>query len=244
MTLASILAATFAGGVLSVVLAAAFSLTLLARWTPRLLAYAVGVLLGVAFLDVLPEAVAGAGAPRALEACLAGVLGFFLLEKAALWRHSHAGDEHAQERKPAGFMILVGNGLHNFVDGAVVAAAFLVGPTLGWTTALGVIAHEIPHEMGDFAVLLDAGYSKRAALFWNAASGASAVAGGVLGYAALERGRAGLPWVLALAAASFLYIAVADLIPELHRRGDVGGAALQVALIGAGVATAALAHAL
>ena len=244
MTLASILAATFAGGVLSVLLAAMFSLGVLARWTPGMLAYAVGVLLGVALLDALPEAVEGAGAAGALEACLAGLLAFFLLERVALWRHSHVEPGHAHAHKPAGFMVLVGNGLHNFVDGVVVAAAFLVSATLGWTTALGVIAHEIPHEMGDFAVLLDSGYGKGRALLWNAVSGSAAVAGGVLGYAALERSRAGLPWVLAIAAASFLYIAIADLIPALRRRGDASAAAWQFVLISAGVATAALSNAL
>jgi len=240
MILLQILAATFAGGVLSVFAAGALSLTLLSRWAPRLVSYAVGMLLGIAFLDLLPEAAERLGARQALATCLGGVLAFFALEKLSLWRHAHVGAEHDGARKPAGFMILVGDGLHNFVDGVLVAAAFLTDARLGWTVALGVIAHEIPHEVGDFMVLLDSGYSRRSALWYNALAGGTAVAGGVLGYLALAPGDPMIARVLAISGASFIYIAIADLIPGLHRHWAPGAAALQGLLIGAGVAGAAL----
>jgi zinc and cadmium transporter len=240
MTLVQILAATFAGGVLSVFAAGALSLTVLSRWAPRLVSYAVGVLLGIAFLDLLPDAVQGLGAREALATCLGGMLAFFTLEKLSLWRHAHAEAEHGHARKPAGFMILVGDGLHNFVDGVLIAAAFLTESRLGWAVALGVIAHEIPHEVGAFMVLLDSGYSRRAALGFNALSGCAAVAGGVLGYLTLAPGDPMIARVLAISAASFIYIAVADLIPGLHQHTRPGAAAIQGLLIAAGVAGAAL----
>lgn len=243
MTLLQIVLATLAGGLLSVFAAAAVSLTLLSRWAPRLVSYAVGVLLAAAFLDLLPEAAAKLPVDRVLATCLGGVLGFFVLEKLALWRHAHAAEHaHAAIRKPAGSMILIGDALHNFVDGILIAAAFLTDPALGWAVALGVIAHEIPQEVGDFMVLLESGWSRRAALFWNALASLAAVAGGVLGYFALSAGQMAVPYVLAVSAASFLYIAVADLIPELHRRWDFREAALQVVLIASGVGTLVLLH--
>jgi zinc and cadmium transporter len=240
MTLVQILAATFAGGVLSVFAAGALSLTVLSSWAPRLVSYAVGMLLGIAFLDLLPEAVEGLGAREALATCLGGMLAFFTLEKLSLWRHAHAEAEHGHARKPAGFMILVGDSLHNFVDGVLIAAAFLTESWLGWAVALGVIAHEIPHEVGAFMVLLDSGYSRRAALWFNALSGCAAVAGGVLGYLALAPGDPMIARVLAISGASFIYIAVADLIPGLHRHDRPGAAVMQALLIAAGVAGAAL----
>ncbi|MGH8687374.1 MAG: ZIP family metal transporter [Burkholderiales bacterium] len=243
MTLVQILAATFAGGVLSVFAAAALSLTLLARWAPRLVSYAVGVLLGVAFLDLLPEAVDGLGARTALATCLGGLLGFFTLEKLSLWRHAHAEAEPghaAHAHKPAGMMVVVGDAMHNSVDGVLIAAAFLVDAKLGWAVALGVIAHEIPHEIGAFMVLLDSGYSRRAALAYNALSGCAAIAGGVLGYVTLTPGDPMVARVLAISAASFIYISVADLIPGLHQHWKPRDAAVQGLLIAAGVAGAAL----
>jgi zinc and cadmium transporter len=242
MILLQIVAATLAGGVLSV-LAAALSLGVATRWAPQLVAYAIGVMLAVTFLDLLPAAVNELGAEPALATCLAGVLGFFALEKAALWRHAHAGHDHGRARKPAGPMILVGDGLHNFVDGVLIAAAFHTDPALGWTVAIGIVAHEIPQEVGDFMVLLDAGYSRRAALAFNALSGSAAVLGGVLGHFALSLGSQLAPYVLAVSAASFIYIAVADLIPELQRRRDARAMLAQLLLIGAGVASVGLTHA-
>jgi zinc and cadmium transporter len=246
MTLLQIVLATLAGGLLSLLAAAALSFSVLARWMPRLLSYAVGLLLGAAFLNLLPEAVNRIGAEEALATCLAGVLGFFALEKFALWRHAHAHGQAAGGGAPpvkaSGALILVGDGLHNFVDGILLAAAFVADPALGWAVAIGIIAHEVPQEVGDFAVLLEAGYTRRRALALNALASLAAVAGGVLGYAALGAAEGAIPYVLAVSAASFLYIAVADLIPELHRHWTPRAAGLQAGLILAGVGTLWLAH--
>ena len=244
MILASIVLATLAGGLLSVGAAALLSFGILERWAPRMVSYAVGVLLGAVFLDLLPEAVNALGPEDVLATCLAGILTFFVLEKLALWRHAHVGGGHAHAHpaRAAGPMIILGDGLHNFVDGVLIAAAFLADPSLGWAVAMGVIAHEILQEVGDFMVLVSVGYSRRKALAPNALSGAAAVLGGILGWAALTRAEAMLPYVLAFSAASFIYVAVADLIPELHRRWAPGEAIAQVALIGAGVATLHAVH--
>ncbi len=243
MTLLQILLATLAAGALSVLAAALVSLTLLSQWAPRLVAYAAGVLLGAAFLHLLPESIEALGPQDVLATCLAGLLGFFVLEKLALWRHAHAGlHDHGHARKPAGTMILVGDALHNFVDGILIAAAFLTDPELGWAVAIAIIAHEVPQETGDFMVLLAIGWSRRAALGWNLLASLAAVAGGLLGYFALSDAEAAVPYVLAVSAASFLYIAVADLIPELHRHWRLPEAAAQLALIAAGVATPVLLH--
>lgn len=237
--LAYILGATLAGGILSVLAAWLLTLAVADALLPRMVSYAVGVLLGATFLDLLPEAFAAPVAPDILFAViLAGLLAFFLLEKAALWRHEH--DRNA--RHPAGLMIVAGDGFHNFVDGILLAAAFLQDPALGIATAIAVIAHEIPQEAGDFIVLLNAGYSRRQALRLNLVSSLAAVVGGVLGYFMLNRMEGAIPYVLSLAAASFIYIAVADLVPELHREKRGGKALPQFALILLGIGTVPLAH--
>lgn len=231
------------GGALSLLAAALLSFTLLTAWVPRLVSYAAGVLLAAAFLHLLPEAfnseVAGQGL---FAAVLGGILAFFVLEKAALWRHRHAPDEgHSHSR--AGTLILIGDGVHNFIDGILIAAAFLINPAVGLATTLAIVAHEIPQEVGDFMVLLASGYSRARALVFNLLSSLTAVAGGLVGYFMLERAEAALPYVLALAAASFIYIAVADLIPDMHRTTDTRGVLLQFLLIGVGVATIVASHA-
>lgn len=234
-----IVLATLAGGVLSVLLAASVGLTVLARWADRLVGFAVGVLLAAALLTLLPKAVNELGPETAGAWLLAGVIAFFVLEKLALWRHQHG----KQEVAPSGPMILLGDAMHNFVDGVLIAAAFLHDPALGVATALAVLLHEVPQELGDFMVLLSAGYSRRRALLFNALSGSAAVAGGVLGYFALRGAEGVLPYVLAIAAASFLYIAVADLVPELHKaRRRLAEAGLQLGLIATGIAAMALLH--
>ncbi len=253
MTLLCIVLATLAGGVLSVLAAAAVSFSVLDRWAPRLVSYAVGVLLGAAFLDLLPEAVNALGPEDVLATCLAGIFAFFLLEKLELWRHAHperhdpdsghAPHAHSRHRvRAAGLMIVVGDGLHNFVDGVLIAAAFLTDPAVGWAVTIGVVTHEIPQEVGDFMVLLSAGYTRRKALLLNALAGAAAVAGGVAGYFALAHASESVPYVLAFSAASFIYIAIADLMPELHRRWNLAEALGQVMLIAAGVITVYAAH--
>lgn len=248
MVLGSILLATLLGGVLSVALAAVFAYGLLAKWVPRMVSFAVGALLAAAFLDLLPEALeSGIDAHDLFTTVLIGLLGFFLLEKVALWRHAHghghghepATDEH--HHKPSGMMIVYGDSLHNLADGVVIAAAFLSDPTIGWAVAIAVIAHEIPQEVGDFMVLLDAGYSKARALLLNVLASLASVAGGVLGYFALGALEGAIPYVQALAAASLIYIAVADLVPELHRKFSAREALSQVLLIALGVAAVLLA---
>jgi len=223
----------------------------LAAWVPRMVSYAVGVMLATAFLQLLPEAFRQAESIEALFALtLAGVLGFFLLEKVAIWRHrhdhGHGSGVHTHGvgngARGTGMMIIVGDGFHNFVDGVLIAAAFLTDVKLGIATTLAIIAHEIPQEIGDFMVLLHAGYARRTALLLNLASGLACVAGGIAGYYALTEMQQVTQYVLVLAAASFIYISVADLIPDLHRVSDTRGTLWQIALIAAGMATITAPH--
>lgn len=240
MTLVLILLATIAGGVLSVLLAASLALTALQRYAPLMVSFAVGAMLAAAFLGIIPEALAAGLPPAELGGwILAGLFGFFLLEKAALWRHQHQSTSHHSALHHSALqstvpVIVLGDGLHNFVDGVLIAAAFLTDPALGLTTAIAVILHEIPQEIGDFMVLLAAGLTRRRALLLNALSGLAMVAGGVAGYLMLEAFQAMVPVALAVSAASFIYIAVADLIPHLHRQTGAQSAFSQTALMGAG----------
>lgn len=241
-TLSAIVLACLVGGALSVLAAAACAFAVLNSAIPRLVSYAVGVMLATVFLGLLPEALDTGLAPQTiLFTVLAGVVGFFMLEKIALWRHSH---DNAATTRPEAFMIVLGDGVHNFIDGILIAAAFLTDTELGLATTLAVIAHEIPQEVGDFLVLLHAGYSKRRALLLNLVSGLASVVGGVAGYLALDSARAVVPYVIALAAASFLYIATADLMPHLHTRRDARSATGQIALLGLGIGTVAASQAL
>ena len=242
MTLAYILLATLAGGVLSVAAAALLSLTVLVRWAPRLVSFSVGVLLAAALLEILPEAAQQLPSHQVGATVLAGIFLFFALEKTALWRHDHAHQGVREAPHPTGLMVVLGDGLHNFVDGVLIAAAFLQDPALGVATTTAVIAHEIPQEVGDFMVLLAAGYSRRRALLLNAVSGSAAVAGGLLGYVVLQGVQGAIPYLLALAAASFIYIAVADLMPALQKHRKPLDFALQFALLGGGVSLVAWGH--
>ncbi len=242
MTLLWIILATLAGSVASVILAATLALSLLARFADKMVAFSVGVLLSFALTDILPEAVHhGLEIDQAGWTLLAGLTGFFLLEKLALWRHDHASAQGLTTDQPQVAMIVIGDGMHNFVDGVLIAAAFLTDTALGWSTALAVLAHEIPQEVSDFMVLLGAGVSRARALALNALSGAAMTLGGVLGWFALDHAQQAIPVILALAASSFIYIAVADLVPELHRRRTFNNSALQLLLMGAGVGIAQLA---
>ena len=239
MTLTWIVLACLAGGLLSV-LAAAFALVLRAKWVPMLVSFAIGTLLGAAFLEVLPHAF-GEGEPQEVAAAiLGGILGFFLLEKLLLWRHSHehgedAAPTHHHEHARAGALIVVGDTVHNFVDGVLIAAAFLQSPELGLVTAVAIVAHEIPQEVGDFLVLLHSGYSKAKAFALNILSSMGSVVGGVLGYFTLQGFERWEPIVLGIVAASMIYVAVADLIPGLHKRPELRATAQQALLIAAGV---------
>lgn len=217
--LPQILAACLAGGLLSMLAAAAVMWGLPRRWLPLAVSFSTGLLLAAALLDLLPAALETGLTPHEVfPVLLVGILGFFLLEKFALWRHAHGhGHAHAHAHDDQAALILIGDAFHNFTDGVLIAAAFLADPALGWSATLAVVAHEVPQEAGDFALLLAAGWAKRRALFWNGVSSLTAVAGGVVGYLALDGARDGVPYALVLAAAGFLYIAVADLLPRLRR---------------------------
>ena len=243
-TIAWISAATVAGGVISIAIAAMFALSAPASWVPALVSFAIGTLLGAVFLEILPHAIASTGNLQALFATvLAGILGFFVLEKLVLWRHCHIEDCEAHDRHAdlsdggrSGLIIIIGDGFHNFVDGVLIAAAFLQSTELGVVTAAAIIAHEIPQEIGDFVILLHSGYSKLAALALNLASSLAMLVGALLAYYTLQAAQEWIGTVLALAAASMIYVAVADLIPGLHRRPELHATAQQVALIALGVA--------
>jgi len=252
-TLSWIILATLAGGVLSALAAGLFAIQAKASQIPMLVSYAVGALLGAAFVEVLPHAIYQSESIEATAATvLAGILGFFILEKLVLWRHCHveeceAHDPHtpgAQSHARAGhdhgrsgLMILIGDTFHNFVDGVLIAAAFMADTEIGIVTAVAIIAHEVPQEVGDFLILLHSGYSKRKALLLNMLASAAMVIGGVLAYFTLQLAQAMVTPLLALAAASMIYVAVADLIPGLHRRAELAATLQQVVLIGLGIAT-------
>lgn len=237
-----IIAASLAGGVLSVLAAALFALRARPHWVGLLVSYAIGALLGAVFLDILPEAIGRGGSAAMISGTvLAGILLFFVLEKLLLWRHCHHDNCEAHEphvhgdHGRSGLMITVGDTFHNFVDGVIVAAAFLTDPHLGIVTAVAIIAHEIPQEVGDFMILLHSGYSKAQALRLNLLSSLAMLAGGVLAYFILQSMLGIVPVLLALAASSMIYVAVADLIPGLHKRVALRDTVQQVALIALGV---------
>jgi len=245
MTLLYIVLGTLAGGVLSVMIAAALTVQVLSRLVKQLVSLSAGVLLGTALLQVLPEAFESAARPQALFlALLVGLLFFFLLEKAELYRHGHhhEGDGHAhhhhydeEQAGRGGWAVLVGDSIHNFCDGVIIAAAFLADVRLGAMTALAIVAHEIPQEVGDYIVLLNAGFTRARALLFNALSGLASVAGGVLGYFVVGPWREWFPYLLVVAASSFVYIAVADLLPQLQRRLRWRDTVAQLAWLAAGL---------
>ena len=244
-TLAWISAASLLGGVLSVVCAGIFALTARAAWVPMLVSYAIGALLGAAFLEMLPHAFEGGKSVRVVAATvLAGIFIFFILEKLVLWRHCHVEDcevhDHhadAHDHGRSGMLILIGDSFHNFVDGILIAAAFLENTQLGIVTALAVIAHEIPQEVGDFLILLHSGYSRTRAFMLNLLSSLAMFAGGLIAYFALQTLQEWVQTIIALAAASMIYVAVADLIPGLHKRRELKATLSQSVLIALGVAS-------
>lgn len=237
--LTQIVLACLLGGLLSVAAAALVMFGLPRKWLGFTVSFSTGLLLATATLHLLPEALESGLTPREVfPLLLGGILAFFMLEKYALWRHAHATadsdmhqdghqcDDHTHSHHhlhgAAGsqgetLSILVGDGFHNFTDGLLIAAAFLADPALGWGTTLAIIAHEVPQEAGDFAILLAAGWKRGRALLWNGVSSLTAVAGGIIGYFAFENARDWVPYILTITAASFLYIAIADLMPRLKR---------------------------
>ncbi len=237
---------TAIGGILSVI-AASFFLVLSNKSQEKVLphgiSFAIGALLAVSFWGLIPHAFTDVE-PEQFQSLSAmimiGLLGFFVLEKLLIWRHCHSGscEAHIDEthtHQSAGTLIILGDSIHNFVDGVLIAAAFLTDVKLGIVTSLAVAAHEIPQEVGDFAILLQSGYSKSKALFYNVLASLTTVVGGVFAYFWLENLHEYLPYFLALAASSFIYIAVADLIPSLHKRTDIKTSLQQITLISAGV---------
>ncbi len=268
MTLLAIIAAAFLGGVASAAVAA-FALYAKLSSVERWVAFAVGAMLAVVFLDILPHALSEGVQPASLMGwVLGGILFFFFLEKLVIWRHSHgdltphsAGDQthghmhhghHHAHPGPhqgndggrSGLMVLIGDSLHNATDGVVIAAAFLADFNLGVVTSLAIIAHEVPQEVSDFFVLLHSGYTRKKAFLYNLISSLAMVVGGVVAYFALAHAQAYVTPVLAFAAASMLYVAVADLIPTLHRRFSIKDTFQQMFMIGLGVGTVLLTHSL
>jgi zinc and cadmium transporter len=204
---------------------------------PCLLSYAIGTLLGAAFLGMIPNALQQNTAVAISGTVLAGIVIFFVLEKLIIWRHCH--DAECEVHGAAGPLILIGDAFHNFVDGFVIAAAFLTSVPLGIAASLAVIAHEIPQEVGDFAILLENGYSKTRAFVLNLLSSLTTLPGAVIAYFFLGATREAVPFILALSAASFIYIAIADLVPGLHRQTGLKPAITQLALILTGIGTIA-----
>ena len=248
-----IVVASLAGGVVSVC-AAAFALFLRAAWISTLVSFAIGALLGAAFLEVIPHAFEHGEPHTVAMSILGGILVFFLLEKLLLWRHSHDehevaiehghGHDHGQDHGRSGALIVVGDTIHNFLDGILIAAAFLQSTQLGIITALAIVAHEIPQEVGDFLILLNSGYSKARAFVLNMLSSCATLVGGVLGYYTLQVVEGWTPVLLGIVAASMIYVAVADLIPGLHRRPELRATLSQTVLIGLGIGCIALTRAL
>lgn len=252
------------GGVLSVLVASTFLLLperIRTPLVPHLVSFAIGSLLGAAFLGLLPHAMEGKSINDfhiLFLTVLLGLLSFFLLEKMVLWRHCHTEQceahgtdhdhdhdhkhTHRENANATGMMVLIGDAIHNFVDGVLITAAFLTDIHLGVVTAFAIAAHEIPQEVGDFIVLLHSGFTRAKALFYNVLSSLTTIVGALLAYWWLEDMEGILPYVLAVAASSFIYIAVADLIPGLHKRTEVSATVQQIVLIASGVVVIFLAH--
>ena len=199
------------------------------------------MLLGAGFLHLLPEAIALRGNDiRGLMATvLLAIMVFFLLEKGLIWRHHHHrehGDAEVCAEAPAGALIMVGDSVHNFLDGVLIAAAYLADFHLGVVTSLAIVAHEIPQELGDFAILLHSGYSRRRAFLFNLMTSLTMIAGATLAWFSLAAVSSLVPYLIAFTAASFVYIAVSDLMPALNRQISLADTIIQIALISVGLA--------
>ncbi|SFM08449.1 ZIP family metal transporter [Nitrosomonas communis] len=248
-TLVWIILTSLLGGLMSIFFAAILTLNTRSSWVSMLVSYAIGALLGAAFLNTLPEALELSEDPKQITIIvLLGILLFFILEKLVLWRHCHMDEcevhdpEHGRsiyeiqgDHGRSGLMITLGDTFHNFVDGILIAAAFMVDVQLGIVTAIAIFAHEVPQEAGDFIILLNSGYSRTQALLLNLLSSTAAVIGGVLAYFMLQQLNHLVLPMLAIATACMIYVAMADLIPSLHKRPEIGATIQQVVLISLGI---------
>ncbi|MDP3701117.1 MAG: ZIP family metal transporter [Hylemonella sp.] len=267
MTLIAILLGTLVAGIGSVWLAAALSFGLLARYTQHMLSLAAGALLGTAFLHLLPEAFEGTVEPHTLFlTLLVGLVFFFLLDKAELWHHGHEhhhddheghahdhdhdhghGHGHGPAHAPGGgrisggWAVLAGDSVHCFGDGILIASAFVADLRLGVIAALAVLAHEVPHHMGDLMVLRHSSGTRRAALLKVTLAGAITALGGLVGYWLVDLLHDYLTFFLVVASSSFIYVALADLIPQLQKRLSLGETLAQIAWLMAGIALVTLA---
>lgn len=249
-----------AAGIGSVWLAALLSFGLLARYTQHMLSLAAGALLATAFLHLLPEAFESPVSPQQLFATLlVGLVFFFLLDKAELWHHghehheadhaahSHHGHQHGAERVSGGWAVLAGDSVHAFGDGILIASAFMADWRLGFVATLAVLVHEVPHHMGDLIVLRQSSDNRRIALVKVSLAGAVTALGGVIGYALVDQLLNYLPFFLIMASSSFIYVALADLIPQLQKRATLPETAAQIAWLGIGIGlvtlVSSLAHA-
>lgn len=238
MILRSIVLFTLLGSICSVGLAALLLLFKRERLhfvTGGLIPYAIGTLLGAAFFGMIPHALLRLASTSVLPTVLSGIILFYVLEKFALWRHCHEQPCNVHTR--AGTMILIGDALHNFVDGVAIAAAFSESVSLGVATSVAVIAHEVPQEVGDFAILLESGFSRSRALFFNALSSLTALIGAVMTFFLLPVIQLLVPYLLSLSAASFIYIALADLVPGRRDTGGLKSLTWELPLIALGVGT-------
>lgn len=203
--------------------------------TGSLVPYAIGTLLGAAFFGMIPHAMLQLASTSVLPTVLFGIILFYVLEKLALWRHCH--EQPCDVHTRAGTMILIGDSLHNFVDGVAIAAAFTEAVPLGIATSVAVVAHEVPQEVGDFAILLESGYSRPRAFLFNMLSSLTALLGAVLTYFLLPFVQSLVPYLLSVSAASFIYIALADLVPGRRAVGGLRSLAWELPLIALGMCT-------
>lgn len=218
-----------------------FTLAIKEKRLRRIIIYLVslsaGALLGGAFIHLIPEGIeAYDSSIFFFMLILAGMLLFFILEKAIIWHHCHDEGCEAHHPKTAGPMIMIGDGLHNLIDGMIIGGSFLVSVPLGMTTTIAMIIHEIPQEIGDFGVLIHGGYSKRKALFLNFMSGLVALAGTIIALAIGSSSEAFMKMIIPFAAGGFIYIAASDLIPELHKVYKVSTSIWQIILFIMGIA--------
>lgn len=209
------------------------------RFSLSLTSFAAGALLTAAFMDLLPEALEKNHPNNILPVTLTGMIVFFILERSLLWYHHHHGEEGGEvkgEKKPVVYLLMIGDSLHNFLDGAVIGGSFLISIPLGIVTSMAVFFHEIPHEIGDFGALLHEGLSYRQVVLYNALSGLAALAGAVLSFYFLSNLTSLVPFILAFAAGNFIYISASDLIPEIHRAFEKEKAIVQTTFFMIGIA--------